>query len=370
MSELRKIHTPKSQSSLNASALQTIEVGNNGKHISSRFIRLNFQELDFYVYVDDKAKDNITSAVKKHPTICLDHFAPVLRCVKPGMTVLDIGAHIGTFSLPCAARGATVIAVEASQTNCALLQAATTKNGLTDLTVINAIAGSSAGRANFIENGPHGMVLAGNEKDNLSSIMPVLSVDSILEQTGIGHIDILKIDVEGYEPEVLKGMQQLFRQSEPRIILYEGHGGLLARFGKNCRDLIAFFGALGYQNYRVTPDGLMKVDEKSLQFRSVVDYIAVKSLPEAIASEPQTPYPDLEELSFLAMDWCRSYDSSERTHIGRELAHGPGELLAYPATRRALNMLREDNCAEVRESVSWYRDHHQAEQAASTSLSY
>src|SRR5206468_3588497 len=69
-------------------------------------------------------------------------FAPnhlFLSMLRPGITFLDLGAHVGTFSLPAAARGARVVAVDAHPQHARLLAEAADLNGLSDrLTVVHA----------------------------------------------------------------------------------------------------------------------------------------------------------------------------------------------------------------------------------------
>src|SRR6516165_9821669 len=52
----------------------------------------------------------------------------MLQLVRPGDSVLDLGAHIGTFSLAAAALGCRVLSVEASPRNAKLLQASVARN--------------------------------------------------------------------------------------------------------------------------------------------------------------------------------------------------------------------------------------------------
>src|SRR2546427_8212490 len=62
----------------------------------------------------------------------------LLQMVRPGHRVLDLGANIGMFSLPLAAIGCEVVAVEASPRNAELLKASITRNRLANLRLIHA----------------------------------------------------------------------------------------------------------------------------------------------------------------------------------------------------------------------------------------
>ena len=77
---------------------------------------------EFQLAVDRHASDGVTQAAR-----CENYSAPLsvemlLRAVAPGATVLDLGAHIGSFSVAAAARGYHVIAVEAGADNVELLK--------------------------------------------------------------------------------------------------------------------------------------------------------------------------------------------------------------------------------------------------------
>jgi 2-polyprenyl-3-methyl-5-hydroxy-6-metoxy-1,4-benzoquinol methylase len=76
-----------------------------------------------------------------------------LDLLRPGDRVLDVGAHIGTYSLATAAMGCSVISVEASRTNARLLRAAQDANHFDRMHVVNAVASDNSGSAIFVEHG-------------------------------------------------------------------------------------------------------------------------------------------------------------------------------------------------------------------------
>ena len=50
--------------------------------------------------------------------------------------------------------------------------------------------------------------------------VPCRTLDSVIQTLGITHISLLKIDVEGFEPHVLRGARQLLAEHRP-VVIYE-----------------------------------------------------------------------------------------------------------------------------------------------------
>lgn len=129
---------------------------------------------------------------------------------------------------------------------------------------VNIAMGATAGKTNiFYENA--GSVLASmfpsyyNTYDvslDKSEEIEVTTVDAFCQAHRIGTIDLLKIDVEGYEIEVLKGCRQMLADRRVRMIQFEfGIASVEARiFMKD------FFGLLpNYHIYRILQNGIRKM---------------------------------------------------------------------------------------------------------------
>ena len=81
----------------------------------------------------------------------------MLALVRPGQTVLDLGAHIGTFTLTAAAAGCRVLAIEASPRNARLLEASIAHNGFGQRARVFQVAASNRnGEVRFSSWGPWG----------------------------------------------------------------------------------------------------------------------------------------------------------------------------------------------------------------------
>jgi FkbM family methyltransferase len=162
-----------------------------------------------------------------------------LALLHPGDVVYDIGANIGWYSLLAArAVGPTgaVIAFEPSVTNAARVQRNATINKLANVTVIPAAVTDQDGWATFLDKGSLEGKLSKADSDAQarrrakrdqrhkgSSVVPVLTLDSWISETAQRPPSVVKIDVEGAEAGVLRGMSKTLRSAKPTIII-ELHG--------------------------------------------------------------------------------------------------------------------------------------------------
>lgn len=132
---------------------------------------------------------------------------------KPGWTVLDLGANIGIFSVQQARRGARVYGFEPNPECFGRFGRAVSANGLSELiSAYNQAVGRSAGHAELVVGRSS---LAGSlysskigEAGRIKVFsVQVTTVDTFVEQRGVEHVDLLKIDVEWSELDVLAGAE-------------------------------------------------------------------------------------------------------------------------------------------------------------------
>jgi FkbM family methyltransferase len=308
--------------------------------------------LSFQIVIGTEADDPFSQAFVqgKYPSGPLTEL--MFQLIRPGDAVLDLGAHVGTFSLAAAALGCRVVSVEASPRNTELLRASVQCNGFDNMRVVHGAVTDYQGVLKFMPNGPHGVVF--NPIVDLPSVtVPAITVDQILEEIGWQRVDFIKMDVEGSEIAAVRGMRHLLAGREAPPILYESNGHTLRFFGKTANELKRTLKQLGYHNHQVEQGVLIPVRDRDLQPFGVVDYLAFKRRPARLTGWRMRKRLSRTELLERFVFACAYPHQHVRAHAARELARAPRWLLTRPAIQNALTALRNDPLAEVREAASW-----------------
>lgn len=166
--------------------------------------------------------------------------------------VLDIGANTGYYSLIAAAKGATVYAFEpVSQVRQELTDNIALNPELRIHPVATAL-GAGSGMINIFIAGADNRGMSGfHQPDNFSGQteqVPLITADTWAAGEGIGNPSLIKIDTEGAEPDILKGMQELIGKGRPDIFM-ELMPEHLQRSGHTPADIHAFFAAMQYDAF-------------------------------------------------------------------------------------------------------------------------
>lgn len=138
--------------------------------------------------------------------------------LQPGDVVIDIGAHIGCFAVPAArAVGPTghVYACEAIPETSVALRRTIAANGLENVTVVNRGLGSEAGEATFTVSGGSSAHCDLGGKSPVRATVRMSTLEALVGEWGIERVDCVKVDVEGWEAEVLRGAAETIRKYRP-----------------------------------------------------------------------------------------------------------------------------------------------------------
>jgi FkbM family methyltransferase len=202
-----------------------------------------------------------------------------LASVRKGDVVIDVGAHIGYYSL-LAARvvGETgkVHAVEPCEQTVALLQKSIRANRLTNVEVHCCAAGNDHCLREFQITGSsdsHGFYRHPNTETVKTVEVPQERLDSIVE----GRVDIVKIDVEGAEIEVLEGMRDILLRNQHLTLWAEWFPAGMKSAGRNPLELPERLRSLNFREISVIDESkgsIRPVDE-------VVSLVRSGSLPKS-----------------------------------------------------------------------------------------
>lgn len=181
------------------------------------------------------------------------------RFLKPGMTVLDVGANIGFFTMLAASIvGPTgyVLAVEPNPRNVRLLEGSRRANGFGQVAVAYTAAGAETGLLALNtshSNGTTSAVDGGLGALMAAQIVPCFPLTSMVP-TG-RRIDFVKIDVEGAEYLALSGARDLLSRDRPVIVSEFSPGQLTGLSGVSGEAYLEFIVSLGYRLAAVQKQG-------------------------------------------------------------------------------------------------------------------
>ena len=144
------------------------------------------------------------------------------KLLRPGMTVLDIGANIGWYTLTAASKigpEGHVLAFEPEPSSFSLLSKSIKLNLFKNaLPVAEAVSDTIEPQTLHLSRtnlGAHSMVSrVGGE----SVTVPSTTLDKVLSRYEIQHVDLLKIDVEGAEPRAIMGGPECLRKTDHVIM--------------------------------------------------------------------------------------------------------------------------------------------------------
>jgi len=194
--------------------------------------RINFYDSLLW-YLDPNHNNAIINKIKQN--------------IKPNFVYFDIGANVSMIAIKIAMHvkdNGSVYAFEPVPETCQRAEATIAINGLTNISLFQLALGDSESKISF--NFPYGhsggasalplhadSVLSKQNCDTIN--VRCTTLDSFVEERKIPHVDLMKIDVEGYEANVLRGAQKIIARDGPSF-LYE-YNDCAAAAGWSCEDI-------------------------------------------------------------------------------------------------------------------------------------
>jgi len=148
--------------------------------------------------------------------------------VVPGTTVLDIGANIGLMTLvmaKVAGPQSQLHSFEPAPHSCLRLRTNVEANNLTNVTVHELALSDQEGPCRMVvPNGQDGMARMDDRSEMMGGFqVPATTFDAWAKGRQLGRISVCKIDVEGHEPKVIRGMRKTLESGLIDAIVFEDH---------------------------------------------------------------------------------------------------------------------------------------------------
>lgn len=200
------------------------------------------------------------------------------QLIRPGDIVLDVGANIGCTSILFSGLARKIYSFEPSPSTYGFLQRNLLAAGADNVSAFNCGLGSrsAAETLTFASNNRSGGFVSNKlhiENGHNTEEINIVDGDSFLLTKNVDHVDFIKIDVEGFELEVLAGLKSILSNGRPVVVLEMNHWCLNAFQRITIPDfidtLLDYFPIL----YAVNGDELLNMHDADQRYVVTIEHI-------------------------------------------------------------------------------------------------
>lgn len=184
----------------------------------------------------------------------------IRKFLRPGMTVVDVGANVGYYTWLAAGLvepAGRVLAIEPGPYAFDRLQRVIRANRLDNVECRQMALSDYSGRGTLYVPRP----IDGNYNPSFNPYLSgmdsvdvtVERLDHVLDAAGLGRVDLMKVDVEGHELRVFRGAGRAIRDRRIGAILCEFNEGCQVDSGWTCAELERWFAESGFTLARKFP---------------------------------------------------------------------------------------------------------------------
>ena len=176
----------------------------------------------------------------------------VVEALQEGGVFIDVGAHVGYYTLDASKRvgkSGKVVAVEPNPPTADRLRRNVSLNNASNVSVQQVACTDTETKLHFFQAGFENTGSSSLSKNNARSNQEIevrgARLDAIVKELDLRRIDLVKIDVEGAELQVLRGMTESLAKYRPKVII-ELVEGNLKNLGASVKEVREFFRQNGY----------------------------------------------------------------------------------------------------------------------------
>ena len=188
--------------------------------------------------------------------------------VSPGDIVLDVGTNIGETLLhfaKIAGDSGFVYGFEPDQENFRNVQKNIGLNDFSNVHVFNLGVSDKKEEVRLFRVDPNNLgmnrILSDDEAAKFDdyTVIETDTLDNIVTQNNIDRVDVIKLDIEGYEMHALRGAVGTLRRFRPKLFIEVGYTRLLSN-GTSPAEMVELLGGLGYVVRHAETDEVLTSD--------------------------------------------------------------------------------------------------------------
>ncbi|MFQ5952774.1 MAG: FkbM family methyltransferase [Candidatus Omnitrophota bacterium] len=186
--------------------------------------------------------------------------------VKPNMTVIDVGAHMGFYTLLFAGlvgEGGRVYSIEPSKENFCHLKENIAINDIRCVKTFQFAVSDEAGTVPLYihptEDSGHSLIKSEKPGSSIEEVQAV-TLDEFIDREDIQYVDLIKIDAEDVEDKIFKGAQKTLSSGKLPHIVCEMPSTVKGKQERDARELLY---ACGYKSYFLDRKYLEEFDHKT-----------------------------------------------------------------------------------------------------------
>ena len=222
--------------------------------------KIRYNDLQIELHIDDWIQENLY--------FLGEYEVAELKTMKQFLTYdsvfIDIGANIGLYALNASKildENAQIICFEPFQKNFNSLAKNIALNGLSNVQLEKKAIGDKDGTINLYYNEEEmnlGMVSTKPLEKGITEKVTLVSLDSYLKDHPVPRIDLIKIDIEGFEYSALLGMKNTLTAFQPSILIEILDGNDSDSQNLKCYEFLL---DLGYNKYFIDDHGNLSEKE-------------------------------------------------------------------------------------------------------------
>lgn len=182
----------------------------------------------------------------------------VSHFLKPGMTFVDVGAHIGQYTIlasKAVGPGGRVLSIEADPENFSILQRNILLSSLCNVTAMNIAISDTTGSTELYLGdasnvGTNSLAIPFNSSGR-SITVQTKTLDDVLKVQGITQVNLVKADIEGAEALLLKGGGSILESLNSPVWIMEMNGSQLDKQGSSIAEVVGILEKSGYSLYNI-----------------------------------------------------------------------------------------------------------------------